>query len=180
MCLPAAYTAGCVWHPCSSLSPANPSRPFAHPISLPAVHAFSYGMHDATTVPTVLCCCASNVERVKNGRSTYAWIHCVLAMYDRQSVDNRNIMILFCTCPSLCGGALWPMPAWVWCDVRSVVLFFSFLLDLGFNPGSGTKNYRVRLCAHLIGGTAACIACVLGASHTYGRSPHRRLSVGMT
>ena len=29
-------------------------------------------------------------------------------------------LILFCTCPPLCVGALWPMPAWVWRDVRSV------------------------------------------------------------
>ena len=27
-------------------------------------------------------------------------------------------LLLFCTCPPLCGGALWPMPAWVWCDIR--------------------------------------------------------------
>ena len=34
-------------------------------------------------------------------------------------------LILFCKCPPLCVGALWPMPAWVCHDVRSV--FFSFL-----------------------------------------------------
>ena len=27
-------------------------------------------------------------------------------------------LLLFCTCPPLCAGALWPMPAWVWRDVR--------------------------------------------------------------
>ena len=32
-------------------------------------------------------------------------------------------LILFCTCPPLCAGALWPMPAWVWCDVRSDFFF---------------------------------------------------------
>ena len=31
-------------------------------------------------------------------------------------------LLLFCTWPPLCAGALWPMPAWVWRDVR----FFSF------------------------------------------------------
>ena len=31
-------------------------------------------------------------------------------------------------CPPLCAGALWPMPAWVWRDVRSV-LFFLFLFQ---------------------------------------------------
>ena len=30
--------------------------------------------------------------------------------------------LLFCTCPPLCAGALWPMPAWVWRDIRSLFL----------------------------------------------------------
>ena len=34
-------------------------------------------------------------------------------------------LILLRTCPPLCVGALWPMPAWIWHDVRSVP--FSFL-----------------------------------------------------
>ena len=29
-------------------------------------------------------------------------------------------LLLFCTCPPLCAGALWPIPAWVWRDVRYV------------------------------------------------------------
>ena len=37
-------------------------------------------------------------------------------------------LILFCTCPPLCAGALWPMPAWVWHDVRSVFLFILYCL----------------------------------------------------
>ena len=37
----------------------------------------------------------------------------------------RLRLILFCTCPPLCAGALWPMPAWIWRDVRSFLLFFS-------------------------------------------------------
>ena len=32
-------------------------------------------------------------------------------------------LILFCTCTPLCVGALWPMPARVWRDVRSVLWF---------------------------------------------------------
>ena len=36
-------------------------------------------------------------------------------------------LILFCTCPPLCVGALWPMPAWAWRDVRS--FFFHFFLE---------------------------------------------------
>ena len=35
-------------------------------------------------------------------------------------------LILFCTCPPLCKGVLWPMPAWVWRDVRSEFFFFNF------------------------------------------------------
>ena len=26
-------------------------------------------------------------------------------------------LVLFCTCPPLCAGALWTMPAWVWRDI---------------------------------------------------------------
>ena len=33
-------------------------------------------------------------------------------------------LILFCTCPPLCAGALWPMTGWVWLDVRSVIFIF--------------------------------------------------------
>ena len=33
-------------------------------------------------------------------------------------------LLLFCTCPPLCAGALGPMPAWVWRDAR----FLSFFL----------------------------------------------------
>ena len=36
-------------------------------------------------------------------------------------------LIPFCTCLPLCVGALWPMPAWVLRDVRSV--FLTFFLD---------------------------------------------------
>ena len=36
----------------------------------------------------------------------------------------RLRLILFCTCPTLCAGALWPMPAWVWRDVRFFFLSF--------------------------------------------------------
>ena len=32
-------------------------------------------------------------------------------------------LILFYTCPPLCAGALWPMPAWAWRDVRSIFYF---------------------------------------------------------
>ena len=36
-------------------------------------------------------------------------------------------LILFCTRPPLCAGALLPMPAWVWRDVRSVFFLFRCL-----------------------------------------------------
>ena len=44
-------------------------------------------------------------------------------------------LILFCTCPPLCAGVLWPMPAWVW-------LFLSFwwqswsLTTIPLRPGA--------------------------------------------
>ena len=31
--------------------------------------------------------------------------------------------VLLCTCPPLCAGALWPMPAWVWRDVHFFIIF---------------------------------------------------------
>ena len=33
-------------------------------------------------------------------------------------------LFLFCTCPSLCAGTLWPMPAWIWRDTRFFKLYF--------------------------------------------------------
>ena len=32
-------------------------------------------------------------------------------------------LLLFCTCPPLCAGALWPIPTWVWRDVRLIYLY---------------------------------------------------------
>ena len=37
-------------------------------------------------------------------------------------------LLLFCTCPPLCTGALWPMPAWVWRDVQ-FYFYFIFLFQ---------------------------------------------------
>ena len=44
-------------------------------------------------------------------------------------------LLLFCTCPPLCPGALWPMPAWVWRDVRFFFYFFfaAFVLVMGMS-----------------------------------------------
>ena len=36
--------------------------------------------------------------------------------------------VLHVSAPPLCAGALWPMPAWVWRDVRSVFLYFIFYM----------------------------------------------------
>ena len=33
-------------------------------------------------------------------------------------------LLLFCTCPPLCAGALWQMAAWVWRDFRFFFFFF--------------------------------------------------------
>ena len=46
-------------------------------------------------------------------------------------------LILFCTCPPLCAGAPWPMPVWVWRDVRSI--FFS-LLAFFTKPGTDSAH----------------------------------------
>ena len=35
---------------------------------------------------------------------------------------NCQRLLLFCTCRPLCVGAMWPMPAWVWCDVPFVFI----------------------------------------------------------
>ena len=51
-------------------------------------------------------------------------------VYKQQPYSSSTCLrlILFCICPPLCAGVLWPMPAWVWRDVRSVCfLFFVFL-----------------------------------------------------
>ena len=32
-------------------------------------------------------------------------------------------LVLFCKRPPLCPGALWPMPAWIWRDIRSLFFF---------------------------------------------------------
>ena len=47
-------------------------------------------------------------------------------------------LILFRTCPPLCAGAQWPMPAWVWRDVRSDFVFFCWHL------GSTPQTIRVN------------------------------------
>ena len=39
--------------------------------------------------------------------------------FGAQRSDRLTLLHMFCTCPPLCAGALWPMPAWVWRDVRS-------------------------------------------------------------
>ena len=44
-------------------------------------------------------------------------------IYDRAISHEDHDMILFCTRPPLCAGVLWPMPAWVCRDDRSVYCF---------------------------------------------------------
>ena len=36
--------------------------------------------------------------------------------------------------PPLCAGVLWPMPAWVWRDVRSVFLIMFFFIQHTYTP----------------------------------------------
>ena len=52
-------------------------------------------------------------------------------------------LILFCICPPLCAEVLWPMPAWVWRDVRSVFFFF-FLGRLGVASSPRSHLQRKR------------------------------------
>ena len=56
-------------------------------------------------------------------------------------------LILFCTCPPLCAGALWPMPAWVWRDVRSVFDFFLLfpIESVQFHDASVPMWYRIHM-----------------------------------
>ena len=41
-------------------------------------------------------------------------------------------LLLSCTCPPLCAGALWPMPAWVWRDVRLYIRIHIYNFCLQF------------------------------------------------
>ena len=50
-------------------------------------------------------------------------------------------LILFCICPPLCAGALWPMPAWVWRDVRSVYFLFSKLIKFFVNSREPDQSF---------------------------------------
>ena len=50
------------------------------------------------------------------GCSAYGLLLCLPRRYSLR-------LLLFCTCPPLCAGALWPMPAWVWRDVRYMFFF---------------------------------------------------------
>ena len=61
-------------------------------------------------------------------------------------------LLLFCTCPPLCPGALWPMPAWVWRDVRcgfSFFLCFNYLNTILLWRGvlRWFNSYRVQYLA---------------------------------
>ena len=39
-----------------------------------------------------------------------------------------------CSCPSLCAGAMCPIPAWIWCNVRVFVRFFVLPVCPGWTP----------------------------------------------
>ena len=53
----------------------------------------------------------------------------------------------FCTWPPLCAGALWPMPAWVWREVRFLFYYFFF-------------SVCVCVCVFV----CACRACIQGVA----------------
>ena len=50
-------------------------------------------------------------------------------------------LLLFCTCPPLCAGALWPVPAWVWRDVR-----IFFLLHVCIHVNALIADSGVQAC----------------------------------
>ena len=55
-------------------------------------------------------------------------------------------LLLSCTCPPLCAGVLWPMPAWVWRYVRSAPLFgLSFVYETIMLHKASVNRCRGRL-----------------------------------
>ena len=74
-------------------------------------------------------------------------------------------LILFCICPPLCAGALWPMPAWVWRDVRSVLFGFVFVFCL-----AGMCDHA---CKHTRSAAPSCCSGVHGTGGQPGLAePH--------
>ena len=74
-------------------------------------------------------------------------------------------LLLFCTCPPLCAGALSPMHAWVWRDVRFGFTFFC--LD-----GTHTLGYDVAKAKR-----CAIPACRLSHRHRTRTSQRGRAAV---
>ena len=77
-------------------------------------------------------------------------------------------------CPPLCAGALWPMPAWVWRDVRSVFFFFS--------PGNFDQTCAVKetcLSRHVSPSTAMA-SCTSTSDPTATHKPGRHAPAAST
>ena len=55
--------------------------------------------------------------------SVHAWLLRLRTVFD-SALERLPVPDPVCTCPPLCAGALWPMPAWVCRDIRSVFLVF--------------------------------------------------------
>ena len=65
----------------------------------------------------------------------------ILALHNLVMICLR--LILFCICPPLCTGVLWPMPAWVWRDVQSVFFIFFFMHASGLQPRPPLRERRL-------------------------------------
>ena len=57
-------------------------------------------------------------------------------------------LLLVCTCPPLCAGALWPMPAWVWRDIRPFSFGLNSHAHLMFNLGLQNLLFLHDLCPY--------------------------------
>ena len=82
-------------------------------------------------------------------------------------------LLLFCTRPPLCAGALWPMPAWVWRDVRSSLSFFRGHLCCWLCCTGTVSEVCLHAMAPIRCGPCACAAS--RASHVVCRASPVRL-----
>ena len=78
------------------------------------------------------------------------------------------------TCPPLCAEALWPMPAWVWRDVRSVfILFYSSTGSALMHPWLGRPYPCPPGCSSNCEGRAG-VSCAMHTSTINGRPRGKR------
>ena len=104
--------------------------------TFPAVHNVQRRMmFRLLPAPAAIACCrrralrthaTSPVRPASTSRShAFALKPHAKVMFMEQSHCSVRLPV-FCTCPPQCLGALWPMPAWVWRDVRSGFCYFFY------------------------------------------------------